>query len=158
MTTPQVVKQKSDPRGQACFLANQRNSDPRGEGEPRHGRCHCWAIHHLGSEAFTISGSCTSLTSASPRRMCLPCASFSPRQIPPFSSPTPLLHPPFLLFQIRQHHWFLSHLPRYLAVPPPTATEQAKRVCGCPTKLSYSPTQKMHTRFNRALLMHKSQS
>lgn len=30
--------------------------------------------------------------------------------------------------EIRQHTWFLNHLPRYLAVPPPDTTQQAKRV------------------------------
>lgn len=30
--------------------------------------------------------------------------------------------------EIRQHPWFLNHLPRYLAVPPPDTTQQAKRV------------------------------
>lgn len=30
--------------------------------------------------------------------------------------------------EIRQHPWFLNHLPRYLAVPPPDTTQQAKRI------------------------------
>lgn len=30
--------------------------------------------------------------------------------------------------EIRQHSWFIAKLPRYLAVPPPNAAEQAKRV------------------------------
>ncbi|GJP48623.1 hypothetical protein CLOM_g7914 [Closterium sp. NIES-68] len=30
--------------------------------------------------------------------------------------------------EIRQHPWFLAKLPRYLAVPPPYAAEQAKRI------------------------------
>jgi len=32
------------------------------------------------------------------------------------------------ILEIRQHTWFLNHLPRYLAVPPPDTTQQAKRV------------------------------
>lgn len=30
--------------------------------------------------------------------------------------------------EIRQHPWFQAHLPRYLAVPPPDSTQQAKKV------------------------------
>ncbi|XP_024367051.1 SNF1-related protein kinase catalytic subunit alpha KIN10 isoform X4 [Physcomitrium patens] len=30
--------------------------------------------------------------------------------------------------EIRQHPWFLNHLPRYLAVPPPDTLQQAKRI------------------------------
>ncbi|KAG0568994.1 hypothetical protein M758_6G053700 [Ceratodon purpureus] len=30
--------------------------------------------------------------------------------------------------EIRQHAWFSNHLPRYLAVPPPDTTQQAKRI------------------------------
>lgn len=32
--------------------------------------------------------------------------------------------------EIRAHPWFQAHLPRYLAVPPPDTTQQAKKVCG----------------------------
>jgi len=35
--------------------------------------------------------------------------------------------------EIRQHSWFIAKLPRYLAVPPPNAAEQAKRVSCCTT-------------------------
>ena len=41
--------------------------------------------------------------------------------------------------EIRHHNWFLNRLPRYLAVPPPDTTQQAKRVRSLPfhlTKLS----------------------
>ena len=38
--------------------------------------------------------------------------------------------------EIRQHTWFLNHLPRYLAVPPPDTTQQAKRVRVLPNSLS----------------------
>ncbi|WZZ36446.1 hypothetical protein YC2023_019847 [Brassica napus] len=31
--------------------------------------------------------------------------------------------------EIRQHRWFQTHLPRYLAVAPPDTLEQAKKVC-----------------------------
>lgn len=31
--------------------------------------------------------------------------------------------------ELRQHHWFKSQLPRYLAVPAPDATEHLKKVC-----------------------------
>nr|GMD07650.1 SNF1-related protein kinase catalytic subunit alpha KIN10-like [Ipomoea batatas] len=31
--------------------------------------------------------------------------------------------------QIRQHHWFKAHLPRYLAVPPPDAMQHLKKAC-----------------------------
>ncbi|KAK4833849.1 hypothetical protein QYF36_012316 [Acer negundo] len=30
--------------------------------------------------------------------------------------------------EIRQHHWFQAHLPRYLAVPPPDTMQQAKKI------------------------------
>ncbi|KAF8049773.1 hypothetical protein N665_2118s0003 [Sinapis alba] len=30
--------------------------------------------------------------------------------------------------EIRQHHWFQAHLPRYLAVPPPDTVQQAKKI------------------------------
>ncbi|XP_010528369.1 PREDICTED: SNF1-related protein kinase catalytic subunit alpha KIN11-like isoform X2 [Tarenaya hassleriana] len=30
--------------------------------------------------------------------------------------------------EIRQHHWFQIHLPRYLTVPPPNTMEQAKKI------------------------------
>lgn len=30
--------------------------------------------------------------------------------------------------EIRQHRWFQTHLPRYLAVSPPDTVEQAKKV------------------------------
>ncbi|XP_018488830.1 SNF1-related protein kinase catalytic subunit alpha KIN10 [Raphanus sativus] len=30
--------------------------------------------------------------------------------------------------EIRQHHWFQAHLPRYLAVPPPDTAQQAKKI------------------------------
>ena len=30
--------------------------------------------------------------------------------------------------EIRDHQWFQNHLPRYLAVPPPDTTQQAKMV------------------------------
>ena len=30
--------------------------------------------------------------------------------------------------EIRAHAWFQAHLPRYLAVPPPDTTQQAKKV------------------------------
>nr|GMC71996.1 SNF1-related protein kinase catalytic subunit alpha KIN10-like [Ipomoea batatas] len=30
--------------------------------------------------------------------------------------------------QIRQHHWFKAHLPRYLAVPPPDAMQHLKKI------------------------------
>ncbi|KAF2610178.1 hypothetical protein F2Q70_00009504 [Brassica cretica] len=30
--------------------------------------------------------------------------------------------------EIRQHHWFQPHLPRYLAVPPPDTAQQAKKI------------------------------
>lgn len=30
--------------------------------------------------------------------------------------------------EIRQHPWFQARLPRYLAVPPPDTTQQAKKV------------------------------
>ncbi|XP_058009451.1 SNF1-related protein kinase catalytic subunit alpha KIN10 isoform X1 [Hevea brasiliensis] len=32
--------------------------------------------------------------------------------------------------EIRQHPWFQARLPRYLAVPPPDTTQQAKKDCG----------------------------
>lgn len=38
--------------------------------------------------------------------------------------------------EIRQHQWFQSHLPRYLAVPPPDTLQQAKKVCGLSLSLS----------------------
>ena len=31
--------------------------------------------------------------------------------------------------EIRQHRWFQTHLPRYLAVAPTDTVEQAKKVC-----------------------------
>lgn len=32
------------------------------------------------------------------------------------------------IHQIREHAWFKIHLPRYLAVPPPDTSQQAKKV------------------------------
>lgn len=31
--------------------------------------------------------------------------------------------------ELREHHWFKSQLPRYLAVPAPDAKEHLKKVC-----------------------------
>jgi len=39
--------------------------------------------------------------------------------------------------EIRQHAWFQAHLPRYLAVPPPATTQQAKKVGHISACLAY---------------------
>jgi hypothetical protein len=39
--------------------------------------------------------------------------------------------------EIREHQWFQIRLPRYLAVPPPDTTQQAKMVCPLSYKWLY---------------------